>query len=598
MTQSRVFWKILASATLILAIGALVIVISLSWSYQKRLDDQAQHRLHDFTVLMQQWLTDRSERIGDQVGSENNFDLAGLQARVHELSGSTDMRVTIIDPDGKVLVDSHEDPAVMENHKNRPELVTAMRTGTGFARHRSPTLNVDMLYSAAAIKVDGRVVAAVRVAMPASDVSSSAQELTRRTMLAATVILVLLLSALTFAIFVILRPIPQLMQTAGELVQGNYQQELTIDREDEFGHLANVLNELGRTLDDRMEQGQRRGDQLATVLGSMDEGVVATDDQQRILFANQAAGRMLEFDNRDFTGRPLWEVVRHPGLEKTVELAQHVERPQLTELEIGGKDPRRRVGLHVTRLPGKPSPGLVLVFHDVTELRRLEKVRQDFVANVSHELKTPLASIKGYAETLLAGALNDPEANQRFVERIEIAATRLEQLIHDLISLARIESGEQPFEITAVPLDDRIREWTMLHADSANAKGITLQIEPADEPLSVKADEEGIRQIVDNLLDNAIKYTPDGGKVTVRWSRDNSKARLEVCDNGIGIPQSEQQRIFERFFRVDRARSRQLGGTGLGLSIVKHLVQSFEGSVGVESRPGKGSRFYVLLPLG
>ncbi len=574
---------------LILAVGTLAIVAALSWRFEKRLDEQAQRRLHDFTVLMDQWLTERSS------AAEPNF--SGLAPRLRQLVESTEIRITIVDPEGKVLADSHQDPTVMENHLSRPELVTAIRSGTGTARRYSPTLKVDMLYSAAAIERDGQVLAAVRTAIAASDIASRVQALTERTAIAAVVALTLILTSMALVMRHALKPLLPLVEGAEALARGEYQTVVSVDRPDEFGRLATLLNQMGHTVGEKLEQGRRRGDQLETVLGSMDEGVIATDADQRILFANQAARRMLEFEHRDFAGRPLWEVVRHPGLEQTVELSQHVQQPQLTELEIGGKESRRNIGLHVTRLPGKPSPGLVLVFHDVTELRRLERVRQEFVANVSHELKTPLSSIKGYAETLLAGALSDDEANQRFVERIEVQASRLEELIHDLISLARIESGEQPFEITTIQLDSQLRDWTLLHADAASAKGISLDIEPAEETLAVQADEEGMRQIVDNLLDNAIKYTPDGGSVSVRWGRDGSQARIEVSDTGIGIPASEQQRIFERFFRVDRARSRQLGGTGLGLSIVKHLAQSFGGSAGVQSHPGKGSCFYVMLPL-
>ncbi len=224
-------------------------------------------------------------------------------------------------------------------------------------------------------------------------------------------------------------------------------------------------------------------------------------------------------------------------------------------------------------------------------------MRRDFVANVSHELKTPLAGIKAYAETLREGAIHDQEHNIDFLRRIESQAERLEQLILDMLSLARVESGEQPFEMENIDVRTTVSDCLKRHAALAEAKHISLQVEPPESPLAVRADREGLRQILDNLLDNAIKYTPQAGRVTIRWRRDDELAVFEVEDTGIGIATSEQQRVFERFYRVDRARSRELGGTGLGLSIVKHLAQAFGGGVSLRSRPGHGSVFIVRLAV-
>jgi two-component system phosphate regulon sensor histidine kinase PhoR len=261
--------------------------------------------------------------------------------------------------------------------------------------------------------------------------------------------------------------------------------------------------------------------------------------------------------------------------------------------------PRTRsvVILAASRLPGNPPPGAVLVLHDVTELRQLEDLRRDFVSNVSHELKTPLTTIQAYAETLLNGALDDPRHSREFVQRIADQGERLHVLILDLLALARIESQERAFDMRPIVVGEIIEQSVREHRAIADAKGLELTAVVAEAETQVLADAEGLRTILDNLLDNALNHTPSGGKVTVRCERCDGVVRLHVADTGIGIPREHHDRIFERFYRVDKARSRELGGTGLGLSIVKHLAQVFGGRVSLTSSPGKGSTFTVELPL-
>jgi two-component system, OmpR family, phosphate regulon sensor histidine kinase PhoR len=270
----------------------------------------------------------------------------------------------------------------------------------------------------------------------------------------------------------------------------------------------------------------------------------------------------------------------------------------LTSREVLLRVHARVLAVHGTPLPGSPPPGAVLVFHDVTELRRLERMRQDFVANVSHELKTPLASIKAYTETLLDWALHDENVNVRFLKRIEEQADRLNQLILDLLSLARLESGQEVYEHKPLALVPVLGPWIESHRGRAEARslGLSLDFGALDEETLIMADEEAIRQILDNLIDNAIKYTPEGGTVSITCRLDGDLVALEVADTGIGIPRDDLPRVFERFYRVDKARSRELGGTGLGLSIVKHLIQSIGGQITVDSRVGAGSVFTVQLP--
>jgi two-component system, OmpR family, phosphate regulon sensor histidine kinase PhoR len=413
----------------------------------------------------------------------------------------------------------------------------------------------------------------------------------------------------------IIRPVATLNEAAKALATGDYQHHAYVPNRDELGTLAAALNRLSEGLDLRMSQLSQTADRQSTVLEGMIEGVIAVDERQRIVLANEAAGRVFEFRPTASAGRPLLEVARNHALHAAVTAA--LATGELQRLET------RRVGvqtlsmnIHVQPLPGRPCPGVVLVIHDTTELRRLEAIRRDFVANVSHELKTPLSSIKAYTETLRGGALRDLETADRFLGQIEEQAERLNRLIVDMLMLARIESDNQAFEIVSVDVPEIVRASLEDHRRAADAKRITLTVgtdgKPVDNsaPCRVRADREGLREILDNLLDNAIKYTPESGNVMISWCCNqpgaqhpasgiqHPSARITVRDTGIGIKPADRERIFERFYRVDKARSRELGGTGLGLSIVKHLVQAFGGKVIVESEPGKGSTFTVELPVG
>jgi two-component system phosphate regulon sensor histidine kinase PhoR len=366
--------------------------------------------------------------------------------------------------------------------------------------------------------------------------------------------------------------------------------------------LSTTLAALAAELETRLSRSRRETAQLqvgaermSNVLSSMAEGVLAVDRDERILVANPAAASLLDLADVPLVGRRLWEVVRFPAIREAARSAFDGRETSHIEIEL----PRTQVtiALRASRLPGEPSPGVVLVLHDVTELRRLENLRREFVSNVSHELKTPLASIQAYTETLLDGAIDDQEHNVRFLKRISEQADRLHNLILDLLRLARIEAGTDVFEIQQLSARKIITQACDDHVAVARSKGVTLTMEPPGERMRLRVDPDGMRTILDNLLDNAINYTPEGGRICVRWQRDNDKAVIEVRDTGIGIPPQHLSRVFERFHRVDRARSRERGGTGLGLAIVKHLVQVFEGHVEVESEVDRGSTFRITLPL-
>jgi two-component system phosphate regulon sensor histidine kinase PhoR len=414
------------------------------------------------------------------------------------------------------------------------------------------------------------------------------------------------LSLASWFVWHVIRPLASLIKAAEAIASGDYTHRVYVPNRDELGVLARTFNRMSQELDARMTQLSQTSDRQSTVLGGMIEGVIAVDGRQRIVLANRAAGRLFDFRPPTAEGRALLEVVRNHAVHEAVTKAIKTRLPQRLETRSGIQHPAtsiQHLDVHVQPLPGEPCPGVVLVMHDTTELRRLESLRRDFIANVSHELKTPLSSIKAYAETLRNGAINDPGASQRFLARIEEQSDRLHHLILDMLMLARIESDQQAFEIGPVDVAQVASSCLDNQRQAADAKRIQLELQPSALPCRVRADYEGLCEILDNLIDNAIKYTPEGGKVSIAWSEErgarseNDTVRIAVRDTGIGIKPDDQRRVFERFYRVDKARSRELGGTGLGLAIVKHLAQSFDGTVGVESEPGKGSTFWVELPL-
>lgn len=369
-----------------------------------------------------------------------------------------------------------------------------------------------------------------------------------------------------------------------------------------LGRLARRFNEVAPTIESRIAKLERDGQQLRVVLGGMAEGVIAIDSRRRLLFANASADALFGLDARS-VGRFLLELIRSPQLQEAVEATLGSADNYSGEINLASREPfpkphAKTLAVHGTPLPGSPQGGAILVFHDVSDLRRLERMREDFVANVSHELKTPLASIKAYTETLLDWALRDEEVNVRFLHRIEEQAERLNQLIMDLLSLARLDSGEGIFDHEPLALAPLIRKCVESVRGRAEAKGLALDLDfgPLDDTTVIVADEEAVRQILDNLIDNAVKYTPERGWVRIACSLTAQSVSIEVADSGIGIPRDDLARVFERFYRVDKARSRELGGTGLGLSIVKHLVQSIGGTISVASRVGEGTQFAVQLP--
>jgi two-component system phosphate regulon sensor histidine kinase PhoR len=569
-----------------------VLVAILSSRQRAIVVEHVEQRLHDSAVLLR-------GNMADVFQHDRNRE---VQDALKNLSRETGTRLTLVADDGTVLGDSEEDPAMMENHRDRDELLRARTAGFGVSRRPSPTLGIPMMYYALRVGDEASPAGFVRVAMPMESVDAQVTAVQWPILINSILVSAAALALTYLVVGRMIRPLATLTDAATKIASGNIGHEVDVRSRDELGTLAESFNsmsrELARRIDELTQQRKEFADnseRLEAVLGGMVDGVLAVDGSQRVLFANRAAGSLLEFAAPDFVGHPIWETVRNPTIQKLVQAALDAKAYERVEMEL----PRTQstVEFSAIRLSGEPCPGVIIVMHDVTELRRLENIRQQFVSNVSHELKTPLTSIQAYTETLLGGAMDDPKHNREFLERIDEHAERLHALILDLLRLARIESGKDAFMLAPVSLGEAVKRCADEHADIAERKQVGLTFESAPGTLNVMADAEGLRTILDNLVENAINYTPEGGNVKICWRAENSRAVVEVIDTGVGIATKHRTRIFERFYRVDKARSRELGGTGLGLSIVKHLALEFGGNVEVDSELGRGSTFRVHLPL-
>ena len=526
----------------------------------------------------------------ERYGADPTF-AAFHRAQALALSQETSARVTYIKRSGEVVFDTEAEGVEMESHEDRPEVLAALASGSGSDQRLSRTLDLDHFYLA---RTAGPASGIVRVALPMDEYSNEADALRSSTLLVALLAgLVSVGLGLWFA-----RSASLPIQRVSRAAEALRRRELSSMEEpkvaDEVELVGQTLSDLTIELQDKIEDLAADEAQMRAMIAGMVEGVIAIDADNAITFSNRAAREFLSL-TRDQAGDSIESLLQAPGLAALVERARSSDTAASTELDLNSPTGWRSLLVKAHRFAAVGRTGVVLVFEDVSELRKLERVRRDFVANVSHELKTPLTSIRGFVETLLDGALEDPDNNRRFLDKIDTNVRRLGSLVSDLLSLARIESADQAPSL--IRIDWRAVTDACVRRQEAHArtKDIELDFEHLGDGAAVLGDEEALTQVVDNLLDNALKYTPRGGRVGVTLSTLETRMRLEVRDTGIGIPAKDLERIFERFYRVDKARSRELGGTGLGLSIVKHLVTSLEGEISVTSEVGEGSTFVIEL---
>ncbi len=508
------------------------------------------------------------------------------------------IRITVIEPGGIVYGDSRHDPLTMDNHRTRPEIRKAMREGEGKSIRFSRTLQREFMYRAVALRNGGRIIAVVRTSIPVDVVDSVLHGIEMKIALAGLFIAVIA-AGLSFLVSRhMTRPLEKIRVVAEVYSEGDFAARIPAFKVRELDAIAKSMKKMADGMRRRIETITRQANEMNTILSSMIEGVIAVDPDGRILSINEAAGRLFHSAPARSTGLTIEELSRNPRLAGFVSRALR-ERDAVEEdmaIRVDAKD--RILNIRSTSLLDSEGGriGTLLVMTDVTRVRELENIRRDFVANVSHEIKTPITAVKGFVETLLDGALKNPDDERRFLGIIEKHTRRLEAIVEDLLSLSRIErEGEvakmvfEEFRLRNV-LDSAIQ----ICKEKAGPKGIKVSLD-CSEMLLTKGNARLLEQAVVNLLYNAIQYSPRESTILVRAWKEDTETRISVVDQGCGIGPEHIPRIFERFYRVDRGRSRSVGGTGLGLAIVKHIVQAHGGKISVESTPGKGSTFTIHL---
>ncbi len=531
-----------------------------------------------------------------------------------DLNRDTGARTTFIRPDGLVLGDSYHDPRTMDNHLQRKEVQQALSEGTGRTIRLSDTMNTNMLYVAKTVQV-GQDNYVIRLAMSLASVDQSIRDLW--TALIVWLLVLFLVGALvSFRVAQgMTRPLEQITAVAKRIQRMDYRARVTVVKNDEIGELGSAINAMADSLQEQMERIRRNESQLESVLDNMINGIVMIDRTGRIVLISRRAEEILGFSSKELVGRHYTDARQQHELTQLIREA--FEKQSYIHDEMTFYYPEERL-LELNIVPVMQDQdeftGVLLVLQDVSAIRRLERMRSEFVANVSHELKTPVAAVKGFAETLLSGAVKDEETSRSFLQIIYDESERLNRLIGDILELSKIESRRVPLLFSPVEMGTFAAKTLQLLEAEAARKAIELKL-VADGDIYVEADEDRLRQIIMNLLANGISYTPDGGKVTLIvepvWpasyshtaqlddeARDDyDRIRIIIKDTGIGIPKKDLPRIFERFYRVDKARSRSSGGTGLGLSIVKHLVELHNGTIAVDSEVGVGTTFVIELPV-
>ena len=526
----------------------------------------------------------------------NNSDI--LDALCKDIGKDTPIRLTIVLPDGQVVGDSNETPRHMDNHGNREEIVTALQGKIGTSIRFSNTLLQNMMYLALPLKQGGRITGVIRTAIPLTDVENTIRSLQIKIGIFGFIIALAAAGICLLISHRISSPIENMTRGAERFAKGDLKHRLSLPDTRELAGLSRALNQMAEELENRMEVVTNQRNEHEAVLASMVEGVIAINMEQRILSINRAAAGMLAITPGEMKGRGILEAVRNRELHRFITEALDAGNPKEGDVVL------HQVGeqiLHTQCIPLNNTAshriGTLVVLHDVTRIRQLENIRRDFVANVSHEIKTPLTAIKGFVETLQNGTADTPEEQEKFLGIIRKHADRLHAIVEDLLSLARLEQREEHDELClqSCSIEKIIDTAVQVVKRKAEEKEIPIHV-TCDKSLEADVDATLIEQAMVNLLDNAIKYSSEGSPINVETQSTPEGISIQVMDRGPGISRNHLPRLFERFYRVDGARSRSLGGTGLGLAIVKHIAQAHGGNVSVESTLGKGSTFSIFLP--
>ena len=581
--RNRIFLKLLAAFALVIAAATVTLDVSIRHAWEGSLRQEVERNLRQKTLMFANRVSSVRELTSPSQTATSGSPPQLLQNIALQEAHAAGARATIIDGQGKVLADSEADPASMENHAARPEFVASLKGEVGTDTRRSRTVGVPFLYVAAPVPGGS-----VRLAYPLSDVAAVLARV-RRTLLMS--------SMLAFAVALVIsglaahwtaRRLQQIVQFADRIATGDLTARIDEKSGDEIGQVAASLDKTARHLEQSFAALQTSQRQLETLLNSMQDAVIAVSVDDRVLWANQTMDKLVPQGTRK--NALLVETVRDPDFLTAVRGAS--ESRKVYTARAGSILPSRTFDVTAAPMPGG---GAVAVLRDLTETERVEKTRRDFIANVSHELRTPLTSIQGYTETLLDSAPENIHTRE-FLDIIRKSALRMSRLTEDLLTLARVESGEQRFDIQSVAPADLLQEAVQSFRELARGQNVELKVEDtATAP--VGADSEAIHQVFSNLVDNALKYAASGNRLILGARPIRQGVEFYVQDFGPGIPSEHLARLFERFYRVDKARSRESGGTGLGLAIAKHIVMAHGGTIRAQSDLNHGSTFLFTLPL-
>ncbi len=603
MARKRLLWQLYPSYLLI----TLIAMVAVAW-YASR-----SYRDFHLTEIAAD-LEARARLAGCKIGSGEKgasrdgpaSDREAVQKTCLDLGAKSATRITVIAADGTVLGDSKENPKRMDNHSDRPEIREALSGRTGTSTRYSYTLKQNMMYVAVPLEPDRKAAGVVRASIPVSSVDVALRSMNIK--IAIGGLLIALVSAIVCLAVSrrISRPLEEMRRGADRFAAGELGHRMAVPASLEIGSLAEAMNQMARRLDERMRTVIKQRNEQEAVLASMVEGVLAVDVDERVINMNQAAGTMLGVDPAVAIGKTIHEVVRNAGLHRFVSKALAGEGPIEDDFYLGDTE-SRLIQAHGTALRDTQTDGAgrderrgaLVVLNDITRLHQLENVRREFVANVSHELKTPITSIKGSVETLLDGIEGEGFDARRFLEIIRRHTDRLNAIIDDLLSLSRIEQEEKVgvFELARSGVRALLESAVRLCGARAAEKKVALVVD-CDDHLEAMMEPPLLEQAVVNLVDNGIKYSAEGGTVRIGGTAGKDVVTITVRDEGCGIAEEHLPRLFERFYRVDKARSRKLGGTGLGLSIAKHIVSIHGGCLSVTSKQGKGSVFTIELTGG
>ena len=525
-------------------------------------------------------------------------EISALQTWVQHIATSG-ARVTVISTDGLVLADSQSDPHAMENYAGLSEVTEALEHGTGRSVRHSVISNRDVLYYAVRQTWSSKAQSTpyvLRFALPVETVAQVLWPFRRSLWLASALILLMGGLIVVLVSHNFSDRIERLTAFSQRVAEGDFRLQPSEGTGDALDVLSDSLNQTATRLDRTIRTLTEERNLSSAILGSMVEGVLVVNAAQRVVFANRSFAAILGLSVPPQAGTGLVEWVRQTELLEAVRKVLLGEPLVQSEI-VTGTLRQHFFAATVASVGTTGTDGAVLVLHDITDLRKLERVRRDFVANVSHEFRTPLTAIQGFAETLLAGAMDDPQNRGRFLEIILEHSRRLARLTEDLLMLSKMDADRLEFETRRIPIGPFIDSCIETAQPRARDKDLRLSVKLAEKIPDIAGDRRRLTEVLQNLLDNAIQYTPAGGQITVGAGVADSAVVFTVSDTGIGIPQAEQPRIFERFYRVDVARSRQVGGTGLGLAIAKHLVEGHGGRIWVESEIGQGSQFHFSVPI-